>query len=95
VTTIRLGLTDSQHAALTGFTSRAVQALAHLREAWCGADTQNAEAVEAAIRALLQGHSMESSRGISAAVLRAGLDDQQAAELLRLVGLAPPYPRRR
>jgi hypothetical protein len=93
-----LGLTDDQLAALTGFTGRAVRALAHLREAWCIADANNMDAVEASIRALLQGHSMERIRGICADVLRAGLgEDEQAPQLLRAVGLFPKrplYPRR-
>jgi hypothetical protein len=82
-----LGLTRDQQAALTGFTSRAVKALAHLREAWCIADPANMVAVEAAIRALLHGHSLHDGRGLCLAVLRHGLDRQQAAQLLHVVGL--------
>jgi hypothetical protein len=85
-----LGLHESQLAALTGFTGRAVRALAHLREAWVGADDDNADAVEASIRALVQGHSLadnETHRRICRDVLRATLADGQAAELLRRVGL--------
>ncbi len=33
-----LGLLSHQYAALTGFSGRAIRALAHLREAWCVAD---------------------------------------------------------
>ena len=82
-----LGLTDEQHAALTGFTHRAVRALAHLREAWCIADADNAAAIEGSIDALLQGHSMRQIRGICVAVLREGLAADQAPVLLRRVGL--------
>jgi hypothetical protein len=82
-----LGLTRSQRAALTGFTHRAVAALAHLREAWCSADPDNRAAVEASIRALLDGHSMHDIRDGCADVLRAGLGQETALELLRSVGL--------
>jgi hypothetical protein len=86
----QLGLSDSQRAALTGFTGRAVRALAHLREAWCGADPHNRRAVEASIRALLDGHSLQEIREICVCVLSAGLDDGQRATLLAEgVGLAP------
>ena len=83
----QLGLTDSQRGVLTGFTGRAVRALAHLREAWCGADPDNRRAVEASILALLDGHSMKEIRGICVCVLGAGLDDGQRATLLAQVGL--------
>jgi sulfite reductase beta subunit-like hemoprotein len=86
----RLGLTDGQLAALTGFTTRAVRALAHLREAWVNADSDNAEAVEASIRALVQGHSFESRtmREICRAVLSVGLEDRLGRQnFLRSVGL--------
>jgi hypothetical protein len=83
----QLGLTPGQRAALTGFTHRAVAALAHLREAWCNADPNNRAAVEASIRALLDGHSMRDMRVGCADVLRAGLGHETALQLLRSVGL--------
>ncbi len=83
----QLGLTDDQRAALTGFSGRAVRALAHLREAWCGADPHNRAAVEAAIRALLRGHSLVEIRALCAATLTAGLDRGLGASLLDAVGL--------
>ena len=82
-----LGLTDHERATLTGFTWRTVRALAHLREAWCGADPDNRRAVEASIRALLEGHSMRDMPAICAHVLGAGLDEGQHATLLARVGL--------
>jgi hypothetical protein len=83
----QLGLTDDQRGVLTGFTGRAVRALAHLREAWCGADPDNRRAVEACIRALLDGHSMQEIRSTCVRVLGAGLDEGQHATLLVRVGL--------
>jgi hypothetical protein len=83
----KLGLTDTQQAALTGFSTRGVKALAHLREAWRIADRTNCEVVEASIRALLQSPIMQEQRDICATVLRAGLHTDQGPELLRAVGL--------
>ncbi len=80
-----LGLTDDQHAALTGFSGRAVRALAHLREAWCGADPQNRECVARAIRALLAAHSLQDIPRATARVLTCGLDDGRAVEILEAV----------
>jgi hypothetical protein len=69
----RLGLAPGDD--LSGFTSRLVRALAHLREAWCGADPRNAAAIEAAIRALFEGsHSVQDSRAMMERVLVHGLD---------------------
>ncbi len=83
----QLGLSDDQRAALTGFSGRAVRALAHLREAWCGADPHNRDSVEAAIRALLRGHSLVEIRSICASTLSAGLADRLVERLLANVGL--------
>lgn len=77
-----LGLEDAERGALTGFTRRAAQALAHLREAWLVADTDNARAVEAAIAELFNGHSFQRNRGLFERVLIHGMDDGQAATLL-------------
>jgi hypothetical protein len=80
----RLGLTPDERAALTGFSSRAVAALAHLREAWCIADETNRPGVEAAITSLLCTRSLRERPGICAAVLGEGLDNPRA--LLDVVG---------
>ena len=82
-----LGLTDAQRAALTGFSGRAIRALAHLREAWCGADPRNRVRVEEAIRALVRTHSLQEIRRSCAVVLAYGLDDGLVATLLDAVGL--------
>jgi hypothetical protein len=74
-------------AALTGFTWRAVRALAHLREAWCVADPRNRAAVEAGIRALLAAHSLRDMPRSCAQVLGAGLEAERARELHQAVGL--------
>ena len=84
----QLGLTESQRGILTGFTGRTVRALAHLREAWCGADQYNRRAVEASIRALLEGHSLQEIPSICVTVLGVGLDDGQRATLLAAVGFS-------
>lgn len=81
----RLGLTDDQEAGLTGFTSRMVGALAHLREAWCVADASNRVAVEHAIRGLLSGHSAADNPAVVRAVLGCGLDSPE--RLWAAVGL--------
>ena len=83
----QLGLTDSEGAGLTGFTTRMVDALAHLREAWCVADNSNAQAIEAGILAMMQGHSFQRNRRLVAKVLSARLDSHQRAALLGAVGL--------
>jgi hypothetical protein len=89
-----LGLTDDQRAALGGFTWRTVRALAHLREAWCGADPGNRADVEQSLRALLNSHSLREIPRACAVVLAHGLDGALAARLLRSVGLedVPPGP---
>jgi len=88
----RLGLTDDQRAALTGFTWRAVRALAHLREAWCGADSSNRVGVETAIRALLATHSLRDIPGACVRVLTYRLDDGIATQLLDAVGSLSKLP---
>lgn len=69
-----VGLHDAERAALTGYTSRAIKALAHLREAWCSADLNNARSIERAIAELLQGHSFRegTNRNLATLVLRHG-----------------------
>lgn len=88
-----LGLSNGQRAALTGFSSRAVRALAHLREAWCGADPRNRACVEQTIRALLACHSLQDIPMVCARVLAFGLDDALASRLLDAVGLGTAVPR--
>jgi hypothetical protein len=78
-----LGLSRSQLAALTGFTSRAVAALAHLREAWVIADGTNRPHVQAAINELLGARSCREIRPVCEAVLVAGLDPGQARAILK------------
>lgn len=79
-------LPDEQRAALTGFTSRAFEALAHLREAWLAADADNARAIESAIRALLIGHSFKRHQDLVTQILAHGLG-AGAPMLLSAVGL--------
>lgn len=82
-----LGLNNGQRAALTGFSSRGVKALAHLREAWCGADPMNEQYVVQAIRALLACHSLADIPAICDRVLTYGLDDGLAERIRLAVGL--------
>lgn len=69
-----LGLDEAELASLTGFTSHAVAALAHLREAWLTADDGNAHAIEEAIGALFQGHSFAANQALFERVLRFGCE---------------------
>jgi len=77
----QLGLTDQQRAGLTGFSGRAVRALAHLREAWCSADPGNRIQIERAIRTLLLTHSLGDIPVTCARVLAHGLDGALADRL--------------
>jgi hypothetical protein len=79
------GVSSSELAVLTGFSRRAVCALAHLREAWCIADPGNAAAIEVSIRALLDAHSLRDIRPICIRVLGAGLDTRRQAEFLERI----------
>src|SRR5204863_7234300 len=83
-----LGLTPDQLACLTGFTRRAVAALAHLREAWCVADPGNAAAIETSLGALLASPSMRDIRPIALRVLGVGLDPGRHADLVDRVTAA-------
>lgn len=84
----RLGLNQYQLASLTGFSSRVVAALAHLREAWCIADEENRCAIEAALRVLFtQSHSLCEYPRTVQAVLSHGLDTGLAAELTEAAGV--------
>lgn len=70
-----LGLDTLDRARLGGFSLRAMQALAHLREAWCQADAQNRVVVEAAIQTLLASHTLRTHYALCFKVLASGLDD--------------------
>ena len=85
-----LGLNDDQLASLTGFTRRAVQALAHLREAWLVADSNSATTIQLAIISLLEGHSLKRARQLCQDVLCAGHD--RGGELLDACGLPDDEP---
>lgn len=77
------GLEDAELASLTGFTSRASRAVAHLREAWLSADSNNAAAVERALYELFREHSFQRNKQLMLNVLTAGLDESQAAVITR------------
>lgn len=80
-----LGLADNQY--LAGFTSRAMAALAHLREAWCVADADNKAAIEQSIIALLEGHSFRDNANMVRTILKHTLDEQLGKDFLAAVGL--------
>lgn len=88
----RLGLSEDQRAALTGFTYRVFSALAHLTSAWSIADATNVRAVEEGIAALLEARSIKECRPLVLEALRANLASDQAPRLLMAVGLAPHDP---
>lgn len=69
-------------AALTGFSTRAVAALAHLQDAWTVADIENRRFIEDAMRELLAClRRFSNHRDLVREVLRYRLDDEIAAEL--------------
>lgn len=86
--TDRMGLDDADFPTLTGFSSRAFAALAHLREAWLSADAQNARAIEAAIRALMYGHSFADHKDEVIKIL--AFNHERWPELGARVGLISP-----
>ncbi len=87
-----LGLRGPQLAALTGYTWRAVEALAHLRDAWTISDPGNRVAVEHAIFALVQeSHSLREMPETIKRVLTHGLDVGQSADILDAAGLLDPH----
>lgn len=90
---LTLTLPRRMRAALTGYSTRAVHALAHLRDAWCSADDDNRRAVVACVVALRKGHSLRDVPSIVAHVLVSGLDDGVAAELLLAVGFTESMVR--
>ena len=77
------GLEDAELASLTGFTSRASRALAHLREAWLSADESNATAIEAALVELFRGQSFQRNKALFLVVLIHGLEPSQAQAITR------------
>jgi len=86
----RLGISEDERGALTGFTYRVFSALAHLTSAWNIADTTNVRAVEQAIAALLEARSIKECRPLVLEALSANLASDQAPHLLMAVGLAAP-----
>lgn len=89
----RLGLSDAQRGALTGFTYRVFSALAHLTSAWSIADATNVRAVEQGIAALLEARSIRECRSLVLEALSANLASDQSPHLLMAVGLASPLHR--
>lgn len=78
----RLGLETKDRAALTGYTSKAVAALAHLREAWAGADNDNRASITKALCQLLHGHSFRENWRRVASVLIHDLSREDATDLV-------------
>lgn len=86
----KLGLDDSELAALTGFTTRAAHMMAWMREAWCSADPGNAGAILVALAVLFdQSHSLRRNRILMMKVLLHGHD--RADELLAQLAIADAY----
>lgn len=83
-----LGIPEDDLGLLSGFTSRAFAALAHLREAWCSADYYNRTAIERGLIELMAGHSFSENPYLVACVLSARLGMQQADEICTLAGPA-------
>lgn len=77
------GLEDAELASLTGFTSRASRALAHLREAWLSADESNGRAIEIALSELFRGQSFQRNKHLFLTVLTHTLEPEQAAQITR------------
>ncbi len=77
------GLYGPELASLGGFTSRATKMLAHLREAYLHADSDNAYAIERAVVELFKGHSFQRNRAIMIQCLTHGLDPSMAEKLTR------------
>lgn len=72
---------QGQHlSALTGYTSRIFEAVAHLCDAWEVADGQNASAVAEALAVVLRWMS-PLSRAACVALLRARLDREHRSKL--------------
>lgn len=76
---------DGDAAMLTGWTTRVIKALAHLRECWCIADFQNRAHASLAIMSLRNALRLRESNAVPLAerVLCDGIDPELAVELLR------------
>lgn len=80
------GLTDDERSTLTHFTTRLVDLLVCMREAWAAADEHNAHAIEIAIAILIcQSHSTRRNLSIVRKVLSAG--NERADELIANVSV--------
>lgn len=79
----RLGLEEAERAALSGFTRRIAHAFAHLREAWCVADADNAAALLAGLRAMFDGPSFKRNRELFEHVLTHGYDEKLTEDCLK------------
>ena len=76
-----LGLDERDLAALTGYTTPAMQAIAALRDAWLHADTFNKQSVQMAITWLATSFRYPMSRAIALKVLLHGVEELLAPEL--------------
>ncbi len=76
---------EADASMLTGWTTRVIQTLAHLREAWCVGDHMNRAAAGIAIGVLRQAlHNRKSNAGpLAERVLVHGLDTILGVKLLR------------
>lgn len=72
-------------APLTHFTTQAVEALIHLREAWCCADAGNQPAIEDAIIALFTARSLREEPEYYRQFIAHRLDSHQAKKLWAVV----------
>lgn len=81
-----LGIQEDDLGCLTGFSSRAFAALAHLREAWLSADRDNKHAIERALIELMEGHTFTENPGLVAQVLSARMNREDADELCAVSG---------
>lgn len=81
-------LPDGLAGALTGYSTRAVRALAHLADAYSVADDRHVVTIIAAMRALLEGHSFDvGHRRIAAFVIAWRFDGDGLRRILTEVGL--------
>jgi hypothetical protein len=67
------GLTEDERSTLTHFTTRLIDAMVAMREAWMAADPENAHAIEIALAILVcQSHSTRRNLHLVRKVLGAG-----------------------
>ena len=76
---------DLDTAPLTGFTTRAVEAVIHLREAWVHADDSNRPGIERAICEVFSTKSFTTRPTYYKQFLVHTLDGEQAVALWRVV----------